>query len=740
MKHGFKLLIGSAVLGSLSLGISEPVLAANECKIQYGYFTGSGFSREDNTQTVFINTGDTSNINQSNLNFVKNLKTPRVKFFLTGPGVNDVTLDKDMVNPLAITGFYLTPTTLVKAECLNTSSNNQPQTPAILVNTMKAAGATVDAIAMALKNTFNLGKTQIAQALKVAGYAVGQVAGAIKSVFNATATQVAQALKAAGYAVGQIAGAIKSAFNATASQVAEALKAAGYAAGQVASAIKSAFNATAAQVAQALKAAGYAVGQIAAGIKSAFNATAAQVAQALKAAGYAAGQVAAGIKSAFNATAAQVAQALKAAGYAVGQVAAGIKSAFNATASQVAEALKAAGYTAGQAAGAIKSAFNATAAQLAQALKAAGYTLDEIAKVMKQLSNLTREQAEKALKAAGYTLSQIKTALDSLYGQVVTTTGKVLAGAMKISNFFHGQYPYSLVSKQCYWPTGPVLYGVSNPIPLPNNNRPTVVTITGNNLLTASTISGLPAGSSVRITGRGNCGIQLEVRVPRTAALNARGTAYIMAGTQRGPGFSYIVGPVPSRQAGFPTARIPNSTAPARGNTSSSNPDLIPFQAQNNLYKVGTATTEDVEGDIYTGLLPFDGSAFCQTVPQGSTARNNMPTANRETITVANVQWGVKNNSNEAVSSAFTIELVRGAGSNVVATQTINSLGANQVRSFNYIRPNSQTCVARVGVGVGCFHCGQRTEGWNDNLGYRVRVDSGKTITESNEGNNERNL
>ncbi len=679
MKQGTRLLTGSAIIGVLALGFSTPSLAANECKIKYGYHTGSGNSRQDKTKTVYINKSTTKLINQNNLNYVKNLKSTEATFYLDGFGVRDVTLGQNQVNPLP-PSFYLSQVKLKKVKCLdNASSNNS--TPNAMVSAMKAAGNTASAIALALKNTFNQTQKQVTQLLKNAGYTTNQIAAALKSAFNATAIQVAKALKAAGYAVNQIAAALKSAFNATATQVAKALKAAGYAVNQIAAALKSTFNATAKQVAQALKAAGYAARQIAAALKSAFNASV----------------------------------------------------------DQVAKALKAAGYTADQIAASLKGAFNASATAIAKALKAAGYTLDQTAAALKQGLKLTRQLTEAALKAASYAASQIKAVLDRLYGQAETATGRALAGAMKIRNVFLGTYDYSLVARRCFFPSGRTLYGPGvGSVPFPNTNRAITVTITGDNLMTASSIAGLPRGASARITARGNCGIQLEIRIPRSVARNTRGTAYVMSARQRGPAFPYVVGPIPSN-TGNRTAPPPaRGNTPTRGNAGSSRPDLIPFQAQNRLYKVGSGTTLDDQNNLYTALYPFNNSAFCQTIPQGGITSNNMLTANRRTITVPNILWGVENKSDQAVNNPFNIQLLR--GNQVVASRTINSLAANQVSTFSYSRPSSQTCVARVGSGNGCYHCGKKTEGWNDNPGYTVKVDSGNAIQESSERNNRRNL
>ena len=615
MKRDSGKLAAAVITAALAVGFSMPSIAANECKIQYGYHTGSGKNRQDIIKTTYINKGATKTINRSNLNYVKNLKSTRVRFYLDG--ASNVTLGKDQVNPLP-PSYYLSQVKLVKVTCLNNASGNN-STPNAMVSAMKAAGKTASAIAVALKNTFNQTRNQVAQLLKNAGYAANQVAAALKSAFNATATQVAQALKVAGYAANQVAAALKSAFNATATQVAKALKAAGYAANQIAAALN--------------------------------------------------------------------------------------------------------------------SAFNASATAIAKALKAAGYTLDQVAAALKQGLKLTRQQTEAALKAAGYAASQIKAVLDRLYGQAATATGRAIAGAMKIRNVFHGTYDYGLVARRCYYPSGRRLYGPGvGSVPLPNTNRALTVTITGDNLMTASSITGLPRGASARITARGNCGIQLDIRIPRSVARNTRGTAYIMSGRQRGPAFSYVVGPIPGNTGNRTTPPPTRGNTPARGNSGSVKPDLVPYSTTNRLYKVGSATVLDNQNNLYTALVPFNNSVFCQAIPQAGYDDDNQLTANRRMVTVPNIVWGVKNNSSQAVNTPFNIELWKGG--RVVASHTITSLTANQISTFTFSRPLSQTCVARVGSGSGCYHCGRRTEGWNDNLGYKIKVDSGNAIEESKEQNN----
>ena len=44
-------------------GVSLPSFSANECRIEYGYHTGSGFNRQDKVKKIYINVNQTKTIN-----------------------------------------------------------------------------------------------------------------------------------------------------------------------------------------------------------------------------------------------------------------------------------------------------------------------------------------------------------------------------------------------------------------------------------------------------------------------------------------------------------------------------------------------------------------------------------------------------------------------------------------------------------------------------------------------------
>ncbi len=76
--------------------------------MQYGFFTGSGPTRQDQTQTVSLNAGQMLSLNRGNMNFVRNTGSNKVDVTLTGAISNKFTLDKDQRNPSI--GFYLSRT------------------------------------------------------------------------------------------------------------------------------------------------------------------------------------------------------------------------------------------------------------------------------------------------------------------------------------------------------------------------------------------------------------------------------------------------------------------------------------------------------------------------------------------------------------------------------------------------------------------------------------------------------
>ena len=116
-KQGFILLF---VL--LVVSFSSVSYAGNECKIKYGWNTGNSLQGtfKNHSNTMYLDKGETKTINKNRMNYVKNLRSQEVKFYLDN--ASDVTLGENQQNPGA--GTYVGTVKLVKAKCLTTSSSS----------------------------------------------------------------------------------------------------------------------------------------------------------------------------------------------------------------------------------------------------------------------------------------------------------------------------------------------------------------------------------------------------------------------------------------------------------------------------------------------------------------------------------------------------------------------------------------------------------------------------------------
>lgn len=739
LQRSLCLMVGGLLLiGPLNSIRAASDHAANECRIKYQYTVSTGtFSSETKTAYVNLNINQTKQINQSNTLWVQNLKDYKVRVYRSGIG-EYVDLDKDGRDPAMLN--YLGNVVLQQVKCLNVISSSGFQTAGAMVEALKAAGVALDQIAAQVGDAFNVGGQQMAELLKAAQYDAGQVAGALQSAFNASGQQVGQWLKQAGYSTAQVASALRSAFNASGQQVAQWLKQAGYNAAQIASALQGAFNASGQQVGQWMKQAGYSANQIAGALKSSFNASAEEVGQWLKQLGYGAVELAEALKPQFGISVSiEVLVDVNVCGAAGCQpvdVMSALRTVLGRTQAQAAALMRQAGYSAMQ----IAEALNASKQQTAQWLEAADFALNDVAKALKNELNASAEEAAQLLAAvfnaseqairqalafAGYTQAQINAAFQDAGDRVART---VIAIDNVISGYTKGYHGIPIAKPD-------------EPFPLrPGRNS---ITIRGRGLIAATALSGLPPGSRYRITGRGSGRsgraawdyIHVEINASSRTRIGTRGRATVQAAGAKGPTFRWVVQRATTTSSGGST---PIRGTRGRGGSRSSGPDLVPVQIDNSLYKVGSATTMDANQNVYTALNPFNNSPFCQGVPQGGTARNNMPTANRRDITVPDVRWGVENTSSVDVNQAFTVQLV--FGGRVVASQRVNRLARGQRAEFTYQRPQSTATVARVGPGNGCYHAGLSGEGWSDNAGYSVRVDTQSEVSEANEGNNQRAL
>jgi uncharacterized membrane protein YgcG len=105
-----------ATAGFLAATLPTPSIAANECRIKYSWNTGNILSGnfQNHSTTKYLDAGETVSIDKNRMNYVRNMQTPQVKFFLDN--AQDVTLGKDQQNPVA--GNYVGTVKLTQAKCL----------------------------------------------------------------------------------------------------------------------------------------------------------------------------------------------------------------------------------------------------------------------------------------------------------------------------------------------------------------------------------------------------------------------------------------------------------------------------------------------------------------------------------------------------------------------------------------------------------------------------------------------
>ena len=379
MKLKFINLAVIALLGSF--GLSIPALAANECKIKYGWNTGNSLAGtfENDSKTIYLNKGQTKTINKSRMNYVKNLKIRKVKFYLSS-GASDVTLDKDKRNPLV--GTNINTPKLDKVKCLNTSTSSSSgssvtPTPAQLVQTLKNQGVAVKDIAMQLKNTFNKSKNDIAKLLKGGGFTKNQIAGALKNGLRANATQTGSALKAAFSNISRKVGA-------------EVLKGVNFSVSQIMFALKSAFNANIEQTVKAMRDAGFTnqsqVNQVGEAAKQIFNASTDVVAGVLVKVHYPIDRVLKFLIDRMNLLLKYAVKILKTHGVPVIKIVQAIIQAnITVTTEGVAAALKFAGWSANQSMDAMKKGYNLAANKMARAFRIANFTANQTAEGLKSI-------------------------------------------------------------------------------------------------------------------------------------------------------------------------------------------------------------------------------------------------------------------------------------------------------------------------------------------------------------------
>ena len=122
MKAGFQKKRFILLCGLLVVSFSSVAYAGNECKIKYGWNTGNSLQGtfKNHSNTIYLDKGQTKTINKNRMNYVKNLKSRKVKFYLKN--ATDMTLGKKQRNPGG--GTYVLTVKLKKVKCLNTSSGS----------------------------------------------------------------------------------------------------------------------------------------------------------------------------------------------------------------------------------------------------------------------------------------------------------------------------------------------------------------------------------------------------------------------------------------------------------------------------------------------------------------------------------------------------------------------------------------------------------------------------------------
>jgi hypothetical protein len=172
---------------------------------------------------------------------------------------------------------------------------------------------------------------------------------------------------------------------------------------------------------------------------------------------------------------------------------------------------------------------------------------------------------------------------------------------------------------------------------------------------------------------------------------------------------------------------------PLAGTSTTGAPDLVPV--------AGSTAFRHVAANRKVASEPFCHGMFAQAT-----------TAIVRTITVGDLSWGVRNAGPVAVTTPFTVQLLRGGV--IVDTETVQSLGAGETKMFTpYHRAQSQTEVGRLGLvpnaetrqiynatGGECVQTvGQPTQyDWQDPQ-WVIRVDQANAVTaETNKTNNSR--
>lgn len=109
------------IVGLLLFSFSSVAYGAG-CQIQYGWNKGNTLAGtfKNKTKTINLSKGQTKTIDKKRMNFVKNLKNRKVKFYLKN--ATNVTLEKNQRNPAV--GPYVQKVKLKKVKCKDDSSSS----------------------------------------------------------------------------------------------------------------------------------------------------------------------------------------------------------------------------------------------------------------------------------------------------------------------------------------------------------------------------------------------------------------------------------------------------------------------------------------------------------------------------------------------------------------------------------------------------------------------------------------
>ncbi len=502
---------------------------------------------------------------------------------------------------------------------------------------------------------------------------------------------------------------------------------------QIALALQTHFNLGAAEIANLLINAGFPINEVTQTLRNALGVTAAEAINILHATGSSMQQVATTVRTAFNASTADMVSGFLQFWASVDNLQCTATSCPPMLASRLAE---------------LRTALSTQPQEFANAVASGLRThfhvdAQRCAALLDAIGQISREMAQIAMIAAGYLADQVSAALNFVYGTgtfIVAQTATIAIGAassaveagqsasadsLNLVYVVHGEY------RQCTMPARDI-FGldtvIPKPLPLPPNNQITTITlgfsgpkigrasvnVAAPAIATVSALTGFPAGVNAMIREKGSCFIIVDVMVPGSTPSGANGKANVMVGGQSGPAFDWTIGntpsPVPGR--GYDYAAFPEASARQFS--------LVPVLES--LYQVGSATTMDADGAMFTALLPPRNNPWCQTIgpapaprqPAGARSpRGGMESSATSQVTIPDVVWGVQNMSSAAMTNV-TVELRNGGQS--LATQSIASLAPNQRVTFTYQRAMSTACVARIGNDNFCYHCGPATQGWNDNM------------------------